>query len=264
VNRFIDHLQILTENNYCWFPHHKSFITKTSQSTFTNFYSVTALHSGYSSAIFLVKNFSNGDSSPAVAHWLTLHSWTLNCTALTRWTEHGRSSHIASERTYTEHRLHHIFYCCVTSLRTRMLRALRSNVCTRHVSCHLLYFCVWALYLMFTESSLSNESMRQNIIAILCCKLSNVISRDSAVGTVTGYWLNERRIGVLVSVVSRIFTSPRRPDRLWGPSNLLSNWYQTFFPWRYSGRGVKLTTHFQLLPRSRKRGSIHPLTHAPS
>jgi hypothetical protein len=30
------------------------------------------------------------------------------------------------------------------------------------------------------------------------------------------------------------------------------------------GRGVKLTTHFQLLPRSRKRGSMHPLPHTPS
>jgi hypothetical protein len=27
----------------------------------------------------------------------------------------------------------------------------------------------------------------------------------------------------------------------------------------YSGRGVKVTTHFQLVPRSRKCGSIHPL-----
>jgi hypothetical protein len=31
-----------------------------------------------------------------------------------------------------------------------------------------------------------------------------------------------------------------------------------------SGRGVKLTTHLQLVPRSRKCGSIHPLPHTPS
>jgi hypothetical protein len=31
-----------------------------------------------------------------------------------------------------------------------------------------------------------------------------------------------------------------------------------------SGRGVKLTTRLQLLPRSRKCGSIHPLPHTPS
>jgi hypothetical protein len=27
------------------------------------------------------------------------------------------------------------------------------------------------------------------------------------------------------------FSSPPRPDRLWGPSSLLSNGYQGFFPW---------------------------------
>jgi hypothetical protein len=31
-----------------------------------------------------------------------------------------------------------------------------------------------------------------------------------------------------------------------------------------SGVGVKLTTHLQLVPRSRKCGSIHPLPHTPS
>jgi hypothetical protein len=94
---------------------------------------------------FLVTYFSNGDSSASVARRLTLHSWTLNCTALTRWTEDGRSSHIASERIHREHRLQHLFYCCVTSQRTRMLRTLHSNGYTRHVSWHLLYCCMWAL-----------------------------------------------------------------------------------------------------------------------
>jgi hypothetical protein len=30
------------------------------------------------------------------------------------------------------------------------------------------------------------------------------------------------------------------------------------------GRGMKLTTHLQLVPRSRKRGAIHLLSHTPS
>jgi hypothetical protein len=55
-------------------------------------------------------------------------------------------------------------------------------------------------------------------------------SRDSAVGTVTGYGLDERRIEVRVQVGSRIFFSPRRPDQFWGPSSLLLIAYGGLFP----------------------------------
>jgi hypothetical protein len=43
--------------------------------------------------------------------------------------------------------------------------------------------------------------------------------RDSAVGIATGYGLDNRGVGVgiRVPVGSRIFSSPRRPDRFWGP-----------------------------------------------
>jgi hypothetical protein len=41
--------------------------------------------------------------------------------------------------------------------------------------------------------------------------------RDSAVGIATGYSLDDRGVGDEVPVGSRIFSSPRRPDRLWGP-----------------------------------------------
>jgi hypothetical protein len=45
-------------------------------------------------------------------------------------------------------------------------------------------------------------------------------SRDSVVGIATGYGLDDRGVGVRVPV---IFSSPSRPDRLWGPPNLLPN-----------------------------------------
>jgi hypothetical protein len=54
-----------------------------------------------------------------------------------------------------------------------------------------------------------------------------------------------------------------RSEMLYLFSNV-SNGYRGLFPWRWSGQGVKLTTHLQLLPMSRKCGSIHPLPHTPS
>jgi hypothetical protein len=49
VNRFIDHLQVVTTNNHTTIA---DFHTKSSQSTFTSLYLVTALNRGYSSAVF--------------------------------------------------------------------------------------------------------------------------------------------------------------------------------------------------------------------
>jgi hypothetical protein len=83
-------------------------------------------------------------------------------------------------------------------------------------------------------------------------------SRDSSVGIATGYGMDDRGVGVRVPVGLRIFYSLRRPDRLWGSPKLLSNRYGVKLP------GMKLTTHLQLVPRSRKCGSIHPLPHTHS
>jgi hypothetical protein len=86
----------------------------------------------------------------------------------------------------------------------------------------------------------------------------------SAVGMVTDYELDDRGDGLQVPVGSRIFYSPRLTDRSWGPSSLLSDEYQGLFPREESDKGMKLTTHLQPVPRSRKRGSIHPLPHKSS
>jgi hypothetical protein len=43
------------------------------------------------------------------------------------------------------------------------------------------------------------------------------------------YGLDERGVGVRVTVGSRIFSSQRRPDQLWGPHTLTYNGYQGFY-----------------------------------
>jgi hypothetical protein len=64
---------------------------------------------------------------------------------------------------------------------------------------------------------------------ILILKIST-ISRDSAVGTETGYGLDDRGVRVRVPVRASIFSSPRRPDRFCSPPSLLSNGYRGLFP----------------------------------
>jgi hypothetical protein len=58
------------------------------------------------------------------------------------------------------------------------------------------------------------------------------MSRDSVVGIASGYGLDDRGVGFRVPVGSRILSSRRCPDRLWGPPNLISDGY-----WGLSPRG---------------------------
>jgi hypothetical protein len=54
-------------------------------------------------------------------------------------------------------------------------------------------------------------------------------TNSMGVGIATGYGLDDRGVGVRIPVGSRIFSSPRRPDRPWGPPNHLSNGYRELF-----------------------------------
>jgi hypothetical protein len=56
---------------------------------------------------------------------------------------------------------------------------------------------------------------------------------------------------VLFSAASRPILGPNQPSVQWVPPGL--------FPWGLNFRGVKLTTHLNLVPRLRMSGAIPPL-----
>jgi hypothetical protein len=58
----------------------------------------------------------------------------------------------------------------------------------------------------------------------------SIYGHSHSVGITTGYAVQDREVGIRVPVEARIFTSPCRPDRLWGPPSLLSNGYRGLLP----------------------------------
>jgi hypothetical protein len=78
-------------------------------------------------------------------------------------------------------------------------------------------------------------------------------SLDSALGIATGYGLDDRGIGVRVSVGSRIFSASSKPAL--GPTQPPIQWISGV---KRPGSEADLS---QLVPRSRKRAHIHPLPH---
>jgi hypothetical protein len=69
----------------------------------------------------------------------------------------------------------------------------------------------------FRENSLCGRASIPGAAAPFC------LCTDGVVGIATGYGMDDGEVGVRVPVGSRVFSSPRRPDRLWGPPNLLSD-----------------------------------------
>jgi hypothetical protein len=86
----------------------------------------------------------------------------------------------------------------------------------------------WNHTLASAVNPLKNVQIVPHNARIKKITISPKVSRDSAVGIATGYGLDDWEVGVRVPV--RIITSPYRPDRLWGPPNLLYNGYRELFP----------------------------------
>jgi hypothetical protein len=89
-----------------------------------------------------------------------------------------------------------------------------------------------SLYLKSMKRQCVYSSVEYSEVALLFKRNNSGLkgSRDSSVGIATSYGLDDRGVGVLVPVWSRILSSPRRPDRLWGRLNLLSSGYRVHFP----------------------------------
>jgi hypothetical protein len=123
--------------------------------------------------------------------------------------------------------------------------------------CKYKFFLIYrnfVIFDVFQGTSVKCVALVYNVLLLCVGMLWNL---TIGIGIATGYGLDDRGVGIRDLVRSRIFSSPRHPDRFWGL-------YPAFYPMGTGGtfpRGVKLTTYLQLVPRSRKRGSIHPLPH---
>jgi hypothetical protein len=131
--------------------------------------------------------------------------------------------------------------------------------------CHVIY-CFWSEEIFVNSICMHNLYVSANILHVQCLELfvCGLRSRDSVVGTATGYGLYDRGGGVRVPAKSRIFSLSYRQERLWGPHILLSNGYRV----RGLSPGVTRLKpeddHLQLVTRSRRRGSTHPLHYTSS
>jgi hypothetical protein len=121
------------------------------------------------------------------------------------------------------------------------------------------------LYFLKAKAEIGVSVAQENYRDHISCKLCIFTNRDSAVGIATNYGQDDRGVAFRVPVGSRIFSSPCLADRLLG---LFTQPPIRLIPGDLSPElkrpGVKLTTHLQLVPRSRKYGPIHPLLHTPS
>jgi hypothetical protein len=89
-----------------------------------------------------------------------------------------------------------------------------------------IYYCFCEFYIIIGSFTFTVTIGRKRPCASDGYRYERKTQHFGVVGIATGYGRGDRGITVRVPVGARIFTSPRRPDRLWGSPNLLSNGYR--------------------------------------
>jgi hypothetical protein len=112
-----------------------------------------------------------------------------------------------------------------------------------YVCTFICIFILRTVKLILFKFGIGRSKLNKRCVNIFFNSVPVQKSQDSVVGIATGYGLDDRGVRVRVPVGSKIFSSPGRPDRLWGPPSLLSNGFQGLFAQRVNGWGVKLATH---------------------
>jgi hypothetical protein len=89
-----------------------------------------------------------------------------------------------------------------------------------------------------------------------CLMVCNLIRLEPGQlsGITLGYGLDDRGFESRQGMGIFLFTTASRPAL--GPA---IQWVPGLIPWGWSGRGMTLTTHLHLVPKSRMRGAIPPL-----
>jgi hypothetical protein len=114
-------------------------------------------------------------------------------------------------------------------MQTTCFHGNNTQIVNHKLSHIYLFYSLLLLLIFFGQNSLFCVCYEHFIFVPFPCSVYP-LSWDSAVGLATGYGLDGRGVGVRVPVGSRIISSPRRPDRLWGPHSVLSNGYRELFP----------------------------------
>jgi hypothetical protein len=157
-----------------------------------------------------------------------------------------------------------IAHPCAATVATELIRNLFDTP---------LYATTCLLLTPFSGYKHASISLSDNCILVVSCFLTQINrftvfqpyallfvglrNRVSWVGIVTGYRLDVRGVGVWVLLGSGIFSMSSRS--VLGPTQPPVQCVRGV-----SGKGVKLTTHLQLVLMSRKCGSIHTFLHTPS